>query len=76
MRHCIAPLASPTFSGNVYANMLRNTSGDAMLYYGGSNDIDIGSGNPSQFVTLTSGGSERIRINTTGNIEIGTKSPT
>ena len=71
----LAPIVSPAFSGSVYATTYRNLSGDAMLDYGGSNDINVGSGNPNQFVRFYSGGPERARISTSGNVGIGTTSP-
>jgi hypothetical protein len=71
----LAPIAGPAFSGSVYATTYRNLSSDAMLDYGGSNDINVGSGNPNQFVRFYSGGPERVRISTSGNVGIGTTSP-
>ena len=71
----LAATSNPSFTGSVYADVFRDTAGDAMLNYAGSNEISVGSGNPSQFLTFYTGGSERLRIDSSGSMGIGTNNP-
>lgn len=62
--------ASGFFQSDVY----RNEATDAMLHYT-NNMISLGSGNTAQLVRIYSGGVERMRVTTDGDIGIGTTDP-
>jgi len=63
--------ASQYFASDYY----RDSRLEAMLIYAGSNQIRLGSGVGSDFLTFYGGGNERMRIDSSGNVGIGTTAP-
>lgn len=61
-------------SGFFQSDAYRNEATDAMLHYT-NNMISLGSGNSAQLVRVYSGGLERMRVTTDGDIGIGTTDP-
>ncbi len=55
-------------------NTIR-ANGNALIYRDTTNIISVGSGNPLDSLRMYAGGPERVRIDTSGNVGIGTTNP-
>lgn len=69
-------IAQMEFKAGTQNNYIWTNNQNSAGYYGGSGSLNIYTGQVSPIVFFTNGGNERMRIDGSGNIGIGTTNPT